>query len=168
MSTIDHRPIRKPAATLPVNLLIDGRACLIVGAGTVAGRKADALLAAGARVTVIAPELGPRIAELRAAGRIVARVRPYDETDLAPDWFLVLTLTSDPNLNRQILSDARKRHLLCACPDRGWPAGDFISPATFRHGDLTVSVSTGGVSCRRARLVKERLARHVAALYGRL
>ena len=45
----------------PVNLVVAGRHCVVVGAGRIAARKIDALLAAGADVRVVAPEVGDEV-----------------------------------------------------------------------------------------------------------
>jgi glutamyl-tRNA reductase len=150
--------------TLPVCLLLEGKRCLVVGGGAVAGRKAEALLDAGAKVTLVAPTIGERAAGLRKRRGFTLACREFAAEDLKPGLFLAVTATDDAALNRRILDACHARGLLCACPDRGWQDGDLISPASFRHGDLTVSVSTGGASCRRSRLIKESLARHAEAL----
>ncbi len=155
---------RPPRKILPAALLVEGRRCLVVGGGAVAGRKAAALLAAGAEVILVAPALGEAAADLRARGEIEVRERIFSPRDLEAGLFLVIAATDDRGLNREILAAARERGLLAACPDTGWEGGDFISPASFRHEDLTVSVSTGGSDCRRARLIKEGLARHAESL----
>ncbi|MEI8353192.1 MAG: NAD(P)-dependent oxidoreductase [Lentisphaerota bacterium] len=155
---------RKARKTMPVALLVEGRRCLVIGGGTVAGRKAGALLEAGAEVMLVAPEIGDYTEGL--IGRLGLQIarRKYAPIDLDGKPFVVIAATDDPGLNRSILEDCHARGVLCACPDRGWEDGDFISPASFKHGDLTVSVSTGGASCRRARLIKESLSRHAEAL----
>lgn len=146
---------------LPLGLLVEGRACLVVGGGTVAGRKAESLVEAGANVTIVAPELGERVMALQSVYGVTILPRSYTPDDLDQDFFLVIAATDDRALNQQIIEICRARRILCACPDRGWQNGDFISPASFRKGDVTVSVSTGGASCRRSRLIKNSLSRHV-------
>jgi|GEM_PF-356753 len=155
---------KKAKKILPLGLLVEGRSCLVVGGGTVAGRKAKALIEAGAEVTLVAPELGEWAKGLRSATGLKVFERMYDPEDLDGGFFLVFAATDDHALNQQIIQACRARGILCACPDRGWEKGDFISPASFREGDVTVSVSTGGAACRRSRLIKEHLARHVATL----
>lgn len=150
--------------TLPVALLMEGRRCLVVGGGTVAGRKAESLLDAGAAVVLVAPDIGGPAEKLRDRPGMTLVRREYVPGDLDSRLFLVVTATDDHALNRRILDDCRSRGILCACPDTGWQNGDFISPASFRQGDLTVSVSTGGLSCRRSRMIKESLARHAEGL----
>lgn len=149
---------------LPLGLLLEGRACLVVGGGTVAGRKAEALIEAGANVILVAPELGERVMALQSVHGVKIIRRSYAPDDLDQDFFLVFAATDDHDLNQQIIETCRARRILCSCPDRGWQNGDFISPASFRKADVTVSVSTGGASCRRSRLIKEYLARQMATL----
>jgi glutamyl-tRNA reductase len=158
------KPSRVARKIMPVALLVEGRHCLVVGGGTVAGRKAGALLEAGAEVVLVAPEIGDYTEGLRGRAGLRIEQRPYAPGDLEGRPFVVIAATDDPALNRSILEDCHGRGVLCACPDRGWEDGDFISPASFKHGDLTVSVSTGGASCRRSRLIKESLSRHAEAL----
>ena len=65
-------PAPAPAglAGYPVNLLVAGRRCVVVGAGRIAARKVEALLAAGADVHVVAPELGDEVRAWLDAGRV--------------------------------------------------------------------------------------------------
>ena len=144
---------------LPVSLLLEGRRCLVVGGGSVAARKVEHLREAGALVTVISPELAEPLRALAAAGALTHLARVYASGDAA-GYALVFAATSDRTVNKHVLHDAHQHGALCCCVDGNWPAGDFVSPATFRVEDLTVSVSSGGRSCRQSRLVKENLARH--------
>lgn len=154
---------RSARKILPAGLLVEGRRCLVVGGGPVAARKARALAVAGADVTLVAPRLSEAARGLAAEG-VTLVPRAYAPGDLAPRPFLVFTVTDDPALNRAILDACHAAGILCACPDHGWEDGDLISPATFRAGDLTVSLSTGGAACRRARHMKEHLQQHADAL----
>ncbi|HEY6428879.1 MAG TPA: NAD(P)-dependent oxidoreductase, partial [Acidimicrobiales bacterium] len=70
----------------PVNLLVAGRRCVVVGAGRVAARKVAGLLDAGAVVHVVAPDLGAEILDWRDAGRLTADERPFRPTDLDGAW----------------------------------------------------------------------------------
>lgn len=148
----------------PIALMVEGRQCLVVGGGNVAARKAEALLEVGAKVTIVAPEIGERARALRSVQGLRVVPRKYVPEDLNRNLFLVIAATNDYALNQTILEACRSRGILCSCPDRGWENGDFISPASFKHGDLTVSVSTGGAACRRSRLIRDYLAKQVKAL----
>lgn len=144
----------------PISLMVDQRPCLVVGGGKVAVRKVGGLLDAGADVTVVSPELDHDLAAWVEAGRIRHVRRQFEDRD-AEEHALVFAATGDKFVNRQVLAACRARRVLCCAVDGNWTEGDFVTPATFRKATLTVSVSTGGQSCRRSRLIKESLARHV-------
>ena len=78
----------------PIALVLDGKPCLVVGGGEIADGKLDALLLAGAVVTVVSPEVRPRIAALAAEGQITLRRRPYRTSDLDATY-LVIAATDD-------------------------------------------------------------------------
>jgi glutamyl-tRNA reductase len=147
-------------AIYPASLLLEGKPCLIVGGGKVAARKAGGLLEAGAVVTVISPELDERLAELVRQSRVRYIQRPFQADD--PEGFvIVFAATGSKPVNREVLEACRARHVWCCPVDGNWMDGDFVTPAAFRSGPLSVAISTGGQSCRRSRLIKENLQRHV-------
>ncbi len=146
-----------PKRILPIGLLLEGKPCLVVGGGSVAARKVGHLLDAAARVTVVSPELCPELARRKKAGRIAHRDRPFAAADVNGQT-VVFAATDDGDVNRRVLQACRRRRILCGAADAQWSAGDFITPAIVRRRGVTVAVSTGGASCRRARDIKERLA----------
>ena len=148
-------------SALPVNLLLAGRPCLVVGGGKVAARKIGHLLEAGAQVTVISPDVCEGVADGIAAQRISHRNRPFEAGDVA-GFALAFAATNDRHVNGRVLEDCRKHNVLCSCVDGHWAQGDFTTPAISRHGGLTLTVSTGGQSCRQAKLIRDNLAKHIA------
>ena len=144
----------------PVSLLVDQKSCLVVGGGKVAHRKITGLLEAGAAVTVVSPELDERLAELARAGSIRHVRREFGDEDVEKNT-LVYAATGNKRVNRQVLAACRARRVFCCPVDGNWVEGDFVTPATLRKAHLTVSISTGGQSCRRSRLIKENLSRHL-------
>ena len=139
----------------PVMLDIAGRPCLVVGGGPVAERKMDGLLTADARVTVVSPSLTPALLTLAAEARLHWRPREYVAGDAA-GFALVMVATSDASVSEAIAAECRARGVwINSADDPG--RCDFILPAVFRRGALTVAVSTGGVSPTMARLVREEL-----------
>lgn len=155
--------MRPRKRTLPVNLLLEGRRCLVVGGGSVALRKVNHLLDAGAEVVVVSPEVTPGLAELVAGGRVSHEVRVFAPDDVG-GAALAFAATSEVDVNRSVLEACREQNVLCCVVDKRWTDGDFLTPATLRSADLTVAVATGGVSCRRSRMIKESLARHMDAV----
>jgi siroheme synthase-like protein len=147
----------------PVCLLLRNRRVLVAGAGKVASHKIRLLLDAEADVTVVGPEADQSVEALAEAHAIEYLRRPVVDSDLDA-MFMVFAATSDRNVNRRIVERCRERGILCCSVDDNWIGGDFLTPAVFRRDGLTVSVSSGGRSCRRARMIKETLSRHVELL----
>jgi precorrin-2 dehydrogenase / sirohydrochlorin ferrochelatase len=128
----------------PVFLKMAGRPCVVVGAGNLAESKIESLQAAHAKVTVIAPEARPRIADLAAAGEIEWRQRKYVEGDMT-GYFLVVAATDDPAVNRAVYKEATEKNVLCNAVDDP-PFCDFYFPSVVRRGDLQIAISTAGAS----------------------
>jgi precorrin-2 dehydrogenase / sirohydrochlorin ferrochelatase len=136
----------------PVMLRLDGVAVLLVGAGPIAARKLEGLLAAGARVTVVAPTV---VDEIRVPGVIVEQ-RPY-RTGEAGAYRLVMTATGIPAVDRQVAQDATAAGVWVNSADD--PANcSFTLPAVARRGPVTVAVSTDGHSPALATWLRTRLA----------
>lgn len=148
---------------LPVNLMLEGRPCLVVGSGQIAARKVGHLLEAGAAVTVVGPQSADEIRDWAAEGCIQYRSRPFRSSDLKGQW-LVLAATDSFKVNGEVLSLCREKGILCSAADANWTKADFLVPATLRRPHITLTLSTGGESCRRARLIKDYLARHIDIL----
>lgn len=147
-----------------VNLVLDGRPVVVVGAGAVASRKVEDLLAAGARVRVIAPSACAEILELAAAGRIQLERRPYAAGDL-DGALLAGAAASEESVNARVAEDARALGVLVNVVDR--PAlCTFTLPATLHRGDLTVAVATQGRCPGLARAIREELAERYGPEYA--
>lgn len=130
-----------PDGLYPVNLVVAGRRCVVVGGGEVAARKVDGLLAAGADVIVVAPSVDPSI---RSRGEVAILERPYRAGDLDGAW-LAIAATDDPKVNRQVHNDGEAlRVWVNAADDPG--SCSFTLPAVLRRGPVQIAVSTGGHS----------------------
>lgn len=140
--------------TYPIHVLLSGRQCLVVGGGPVAMRKSVGLLASGALVTVVAPRIMPELLSLGERHTIDFRQRPYQVTDLE-SMVLAFAATDDSELNAAVVADCRRKQVFCCAADCHWPDGDFITPATFQHRGMTVSISTGGRDCRESKRIRE-------------
>jgi siroheme synthase-like protein len=139
----------------PVFLELEGRLAVVVGSDAVRADRPEALLDAGARVTVIAEGPEDRLQELAGRGASIER-RGYLPGDLA-GAFLCVAATSDPGVADSIASEARARGVLVNVMDNV-PNCDFASPAVVRRGDLVIAVGTGGRSPALARRLREDLS----------
>lgn len=148
---------------LPICLLIEDKTCLVVGGGKIATHKVNLLLQAGAQVTVISPVITDEIRSYANNKAITYFNREITDSDIA-DFTVVYCATNDNNVNRRIIGLCRANRILCCSIDSSWSEGDFLTPASVRHKDLTVSITTGGKACRRSRLVRSLLSRHLSAI----
>src|SRR5438132_1539702 len=89
------------ASQYPVNLILAGHRCLVVGGGNVAARKAEGLLACEAIVEVIATRVGPAVRRLGVA----FEERPYRRGDVS-GYRLAVAATNDRDTNRAVFDDA--------------------------------------------------------------
>lgn len=128
----------------PIFLKLQGRRCLIVGAGTVASEKIPGLLDAGADLTVIAPRVQPQVEQLAVEGRLKLYRREFNLDDLH-DVFLVVTATDSAKVNRAVYLAAQERGLLCNSVDDP-PNCDFYFASVVKRGDLQIAISTAGES----------------------
>src|SRR5258706_5431448 len=92
----------------PVNLVLTGRRCVVVGAGRSAARKIDALLDAGADVHVIAPDASADVEAWADAGRVTVSRRAFIAADLDGAW-LATTATGDPAVDHAVFTAGEER-----------------------------------------------------------
>ncbi|HXZ75710.1 MAG TPA: NAD(P)-dependent oxidoreductase, partial [Streptosporangiaceae bacterium] len=132
--------------TYPLMLDLTGRRAVVVGGGRVALRRAQALLAAGALVHVVAPRVDPALADLE----VTVRRRGYRDGDLVGAW-LAHAATSDPAVNAQVAAEAQRLRIWCVRADDA-AASAAWTPAVARDGEITVAVTVGGDPERAKRL----------------
>ncbi len=144
----------------PVSLVVHGRNCLVVGGGRVAAGKVSQLVACGAHVHVIAPDVDPSIV---AEPGVAIERRPYERGDVAGHR-LVFTATSDAAVNRAVHDDAEGAGIWVNSADD--PANcTFTLPAVARRGPVTVAVSTGGHSPALATWLRRRFESELGPEY---
>lgn len=142
-------------ALFPLFADLRERAVLVVGGGAVAARKIERLLAAGARVRVLAPELHPTLQKLAAAKQIAHRNAPFTPALLDGAW-LAIAATDDAASNRAVAQAARERHVLVNVVDDA-ELSSFHLPAVVERGAVQVAISSGGGAPMLARRLRERL-----------
>jgi sulfate adenylyltransferase len=139
-----------PTGLLPLFLKLKGRSVVLVGGGRLAASKGEALLRAGAELTVVAPEIRP---DLQRPGITLVQ-RAFVPEDLEGAWLVVAAAT--PEVNRQVADAAEKRRLWVNSVDDPQNASVFAS-GVLRRGDVTIALSTAGQAPALAGLLREAL-----------
>ena len=139
----------------PIFLRVAGRPCVVIGGGNVAEQKAESLLAADARVTVISPKVTPTLGARAAEGKLVHQPRRYVHGDLSA-FFLAYAATNDAQLHQQIAREAEEAGALLNVVDRP-ELCQFIVPAIMQRGDLIIATSTSGASPALAKRIRQQL-----------
>jgi siroheme synthase-like protein len=136
----------------PVFLRFQGRLAVLVGGGRVAASKLSGLLAAGARVRVVAPEVHPELER----PEVEIRRRPFLPEDLDGAFFVVAA--APPEVNRRVREAADARGLFVNAVDDAKSASAFLG-GVVRKGGVTVAVATDGRAPALAGLLREALER---------
>ncbi len=167
--------LRVPEADRPyfaAFLDLRGRPGVVVGGGPVAAQKAEALMRSGVRLTVIAPELCARLAELVLVGAIRHEAKRFQPGDLVGAE-IVISATDDPSVNEAVASAARSLKIPVNVADNA-ALSSFIMPSVIDRPPLQIAISSGGnspVLARKIRTIIETLVPHafgrLAALAGR-
>lgn len=135
---------------LPLFVDLRQKRVLVVGGGAVAASKLPALLAAGALVTLVAPQVLP---EAAIEGIEIHR-REFLPSDVDGVWFVLAA--APPMVNAQVAHAADERRVFVNAVDD--PAnGSAHFAATIRRGDFVLAISTGGTAPAIAKLVREAL-----------
>src|SRR6185436_2541804 len=144
------------ADLLPLFLNLTGRSVLLVGGGPVAAAKLNQLLAAGARVRVVSPDVRDEIAGLAqdTSPQITITKRPFEPADLDGVWLVVAAAT--PEVNRQVAEVAETQRVFVNAVDDPANASAFLSGVVRRDG-VTLAISTSGQAPALAALLREGL-----------
>ena len=129
---------------LPIFLKLDGRQCLLVGAGTVALDKIASLLKTGLKLRVVAPEARAEVQKLAAEGKLEWVQREFEPADLDGN-FIVIAATNVPAVNAAVYRSAVARGIVCNSVD-DIPNCDFFFGSVVSRGDLQIAISTAGES----------------------
>ena len=156
----------KPPIYYPIFLNIQGKRCVVIGGGKVALRKVKMLLDCGANVSVISPKPHPDIAKLSKERAIHLIQRDYEAQDLK-GAVIAIVCTDVKEVNRKVADEAKKAGILVNVADDPEPS-DFIIPSFFRRGNLTLAVSTSGISPALARKIRMKLEKSFGEEYASL
>lgn len=146
----------------PVSLNLTGKTCVVVGGGSVALRKVKTLLEYGAHVTVISPQLD---ADLEAMQTQFTWIPQGYADDMLAGAFLVIAATDSRDVNHQVAVWCAEHQVLVNVVDSK-EESSFTVNAAVRQGDLTLTVSTNGVSPAISRKIRKQLQQQFGPEYA--
>ncbi len=137
----------------PMFIDLKDKPVLIAGGGRVALRKLEKLSPYGGKLSVVAPDILPGIADFPG---VKLKRRGFKASDLRPRPALVIAATDSREANRRISRLCRNRHIPVNVADD--PAlCSFLFPALVHQGAFSAGISTGGASPVAAAYFKERI-----------
>jgi precorrin-2 dehydrogenase/sirohydrochlorin ferrochelatase len=153
------------SSLFPMFVKLEGKRCLVVGAGKVGEPKIGGLIDTGARVHVVALEASEAVHRWANAGKITLEMRAFAPADL-DQTFLAVVASSSRALNGSIYREAQQRGILCNVVDVPEYC-DFYYPAVVHRGDLQIAISTSGRSPSLAQKLRQQLERQFGPGYAR-
>ena len=152
------------SSLFPMFMKLEGKRCLVIGAGKVGEPKIAGLIDTGACLHVVALEASEAVHAWASAGRIKLELRAYVDTDL-DGVSLSVVATGSRSLNESIYREAQRRGVLCNVVDVP-DLCDFYYPAVVRRGDLQIAISTNGQSPSLAQRLRQQLERQFGPGYA--
>lgn len=156
----------------PIFTKLDNKPVLIVGGGDVALRKCQALLQAGADITLVAPEFCQQLTALSASGNVTL-IEDYFDEHHVNHQSLIIAATDIETVNQAVVNAANKQNIFVNVVD-DQPKCNFIFPSIVDRNPITIAISSAGTAPVLARRIRERLEtllpQHIgplAALAGR-
>jgi len=143
-----------------------GKPGIVVGGGGVAALKAETLLRSGVRVTVIAPRLGERLAELVLLGALRHEGRRFQPGDLVGAE-IAMAATDDAAVNAAVAAAARALKIPVNVADDA-ASSTFIMPSVVDRPPLQIAISSAGTSPVLARKLRTIIESVVPFAFGRL
>lgn len=151
---------------LPIFAKLEGRACLVVGGGEVAWRKARMLIKAGASVTLVSPEADKDVQEA-ADNRELVWLKESFRPEHLDSVFLAIAATDNPLVNELVSKAADARRVLANVVD-DTPKCSFIVPSIVDRSPIVIAISSAGKAPVLARLLREKLESLVPSHVGRM
>ena len=151
---------------LPIFLKLRDTPALVVGGGSVAERKIDLLIRAGAKVTVVAPEIGSKVEALLNQQKLHWIEDRFQPAHLSRA-LIAIAATDNEDVNRSVSEAARQQNLPVNVVDQP-DLCTFTVPSIVDRSPVIIAIGTGGASPVLARMLKARLETLIPAAYGRL
>ncbi len=151
---------------LPIFINIQGKQCVVVGGGEIAARKIAILLKAGAKVTVVAPDVCDVLAEKVAENEVEWLKTAFDPLCLE-NACLVIAATNDRSVNTNVSQAAQALAIPVNIVDQP-DLCTFTMPSIIDRSPIVVAISSGGSSPVLSRMLRARLESLIPEAYGRL
>jgi len=148
----------------PMFVRLGGQTVLLVGAGIVARRKAQALVRGGANLKVVAPQISDDISQLASAGQLIKECYRAEHLQ-GVQW--VVAATDCAQVNMQVFQDAMAAGLPINIVDRA-DLSTFTLPSVIRRDPMLIAIGSGGASPVLARAVRSRIESAIPASFGDL
>ncbi|SON48730.1 siroheme synthase [Vibrio tapetis] len=139
----------------PLFFDLNHKPVLVVGGGEVASRKVDALVRAGARVTIVSPQIEPFLQALVEQEQCIWE-KSFYHSDMMKDYVQAWATTDNPDLNHQVYQDATDQKIMVNVVD-DLPFCDFITPSMIERGRVQIAISSGGASPVLIRNIREKM-----------
>ena len=144
----------------PLFIDLTDKKIVVYGAGLIASRRVETLLAFAPSLTVFAPKASEKIQKAAADGQLVWRQEFYQSGMIPAGTFMVLAATSDAQVNEQIWRECREKHILVnVCSNR--ELCDFQFPGIAGRGDLVIGINAGGQDHRLAKTWTDKIKKEV-------
>lgn len=151
--------VRSGEPDFPVFVNLHGATVLMVGGGKVAARRAEKLLAFGARVLVVSPALSPEMEKLVNRPGLEWRREAY-RTEFLGGVTLVIAATDRREVNQRVGVEAKERGILVSVADRRQECS-FYFPAIVKSDCLTAGLVSNHNDHKMVRLAADRLLREM-------
>ena len=152
------------ASLFPMFLKLEGRNCLVLGAGSVGEQKIRSLLDCGADIRVVATWATDAVKQWAQQHKLTLLEREYEPADL-DNAYLVIAATSNVAVNHAVYREAQARGILCNVVDDP-PYCDFYYGALVRRGHLQIAISTNGLSPALAQRIRKQFEEDFPPVYG--
>jgi uroporphyrin-III C-methyltransferase / precorrin-2 dehydrogenase / sirohydrochlorin ferrochelatase len=140
---------------IPLFVKLTDKPVLIVGAGSVALRKAGTLLSTGAKLHVVSSEFAPEFVNWQREGK-AELIQGYFHPALLEGKLLVIAATDNDDVNAAVYAAATARNMLVNTVDDQAKCG-FIFPSIIDRSPILIAISSFGAAPVLARRLREKL-----------
>ena len=152
-NTDDHGE-RDMAKNFPLFVDVSNKKMIVYGAGKIASRRVETLLAFAPSLTIIAPEASDSIRRAAEQHLLCHRTERYIPGSIPEDTFLVLAATDDQAVNEAIWQECRKKQILVnVCSNR--EHCDFQFPGIVKDEDIVIGINAAGTDHHKVKKIRE-------------